>query len=219
MKISEILEMSYEQINKLSTRELLALTNQLNSAVNKRIRRLAESDEGIYSPAVQGLMEQQGIADTGEIPRLSTEGISGSGQQARNQALSAFRQARDFLMNKTSSVRGWQKYRNETRKRIGDAYKRSVVTLQQERTFWKAYNRYMTELHNDAIYDSNQVQKWMAKVIDEADRTLDEDDLLNALLNQEKREDVDDDPFNPRKKRNFEGVKFYAVDDVSPFES
>ena len=88
LKISDILNMSWDDLNSLSGKDLKAITSRLVSASNKRIKRLQNSPRGTSSFAYQ-TVEERGR-------KFSVRGLS------TNEVRTEFANARRFLNMKTS---------------------------------------------------------------------------------------------------------------------
>ena len=95
LSIKDIINMDFEDVQKLTRKELASLTSRLVSASNKRIRRL-EKSELSESPALRSLKSR-----TGNI-RLSVKGKS------QGQLQKTFTEAKHFLNLKTSTIGGYK---------------------------------------------------------------------------------------------------------------
>ena len=96
LSIKDIMNMEWDDIQKLTRKELSSITSRLVSATNKRIRRLESSDLG-ESPALRSIKTR-----TGE-DRLSVKGKS------HGQLQQVFTEAKHFLGLKTSTISGFNK--------------------------------------------------------------------------------------------------------------
>lgn len=105
MSIQDILNLEFEDIQKLTRKELAVVTSRLVSATNKRIRRLEKSDLG-ESPAIRSLKER-----TGE-DRLSVK------NKKQGQLQKVFTEAKHFLNLKTSTISGYKKVVKNIRKSV-----------------------------------------------------------------------------------------------------
>ncbi|WP_407416492.1 hypothetical protein [Methanobrevibacter sp.] len=108
LKINDILNIDLDTFNNLNESQLRAITSRLVSAGNKRIRRLEEHN--INSPALQGL---------GKNNRFSTKLSSDvkKGNQT-NKLREEFARARSFLVAETSTIKGFNKYKERTYERL-----------------------------------------------------------------------------------------------------
>ena len=88
LKISDIMDLSWEKLNSLNIEDMRLLTGRLVSASNKRIRRLSKATRGTSSFAYQ-YVEERG-------KNFSTRG------KDINQLRTEFKTAKQFLSMKTS---------------------------------------------------------------------------------------------------------------------
>ena len=108
LSIQDIMNIDVETFNQLGESDLRRITSRLVSASNKRIRALEK--RGIQSPAYLGL---------GTDVRFTTKTAKGtSKQQMANKIRQEFSRARRFLSSKTSSVRGYNEFVKETRRKL-----------------------------------------------------------------------------------------------------
>lgn len=117
-------KISYTEWQKLPRSEQRRLTSTLVSAVNKRIRRLGESEIGRLSPTYQAF-ERRGNQF------YTIKGLEGDALYNRFQAL-------QDTMNKATSVRGWKKQRQETLNRLN----LDGIDAESEKAFWDMFRRY-----------------------------------------------------------------------------
>lgn len=154
--------MSIEDIRQLNTRELSdaelkAAANRLNSAANKRVRRMMADEYGRNNPAFEKLEVKDGKA-------FSTKGL-----KTRAQIKAEFDRVRSFLdPSKTShTVKGWRK--------IVTKMKKKGVTEEQltSHEFWAMF-RYFYNQYVPNTYDSDtllrMVQAGDARGIDSYDK-------------------------------------------------
>ena len=129
LKITDIMDMDWNDLNKLTPQEMKQVTSRLVSAANKRIRRLEKAPRGTESFAYQ-VVEERGR-------KFSVKGKN------TNQLRNEFKNVRAFLKYKTSTTKGWKQYREKMEQRVSGA---TDGESQQwsERTwskFWKVYRR------------------------------------------------------------------------------
>ena len=113
MSIEDIINLDFEDIQKLTRKELATVTSRLVSATNKRIRRLEKSGLG-ESPALRSLKER-----TGE-DRLSVKG------KKHGQLQKTFTEAKHFLTLKTSTIGGYRKVVKNVRKTVSQRIGKDV---------------------------------------------------------------------------------------------
>ena len=91
MTTKEIMEMSFDDLNRLKFNDLKELTKILSKTANRRIRTIVDRYE--KTPAIEGIIESGG--------RFSVSGI-----KTLNTMRKEFARARNFLQDQTSVVRG-----------------------------------------------------------------------------------------------------------------
>ena len=188
LKISDIVSMDWEQLNKLSATDLKSLTNRLVSASNKRIRRLEKTERGKSSFAYQSV-EERGR-------KFSTRGKN------VNQLKQEFKLAKQFLGYKTSTVKGWKEYRTKVEQRTGYATEGESVNW-SERTwskYWKVYRRF-EETHGGTYKkgDSDRIQQMLTEIMKSSDKRKSADsfqkmieDEYQDMYESEEYDDIDD---------------------------
>lgn len=140
MTIEQIMDLSAEDLSKMSASEMKAVTQRLASAGNKRIARLerARSTYGgrkglaSQSPAYRAL-EGEG----GEIRKFSTSRrvLGYDRASAKGKLWAEFVRARKFLRAESSTTKGTRKMVRRIEERTGIKFKNKA----QARRFWKAY--------------------------------------------------------------------------------
>jgi len=98
LKIQDIIDMDWRDINKLSEKELRELSMRLNSAANKRLRRLEKSGMSEWSPAYQHIKRSGGD-------------FSVKGKDTKVSIKNEIQRASDFLRAQTSTDKGSKEYR------------------------------------------------------------------------------------------------------------
>lgn len=157
MTIQDIIDKSITDIQRMTEKEIRSIANQLTSASNKRLRRLQRSETGTSSPAYVK-------------ERFSTKG------KTRNQLIQMIKKEKDFLTSKTSTVRGWNRYRDELEKRLGGKIRKN-----QRKKFWRVYRKFQ-ESHAGGLLATDKGSERIQKYIREQyidNHVLDEDDLLD----------------------------------------
>lgn len=193
LSISDIMNMDWEQLNSLSESDFRKLTGRLVSASNKRVRRLSKTSRGTSSFAYQ-FTEERGRM-------FSTRGKN------LNQLRNEFKASKQFLQMKTSTVKGWNKYRKEMEQRTGYATENESMNW-SERTwskYWKVYRRF-EETHGGTMKkgDSDRIQKMLTEIMQSSDKRKSADsfqwmieDAYNEMYLNEMDDDFDlDDAFD-----------------------
>ena len=120
LTIEDILDMDFNDINKLNRKDLSAITSRLVSASNKRIRRLEKSTKGQTSPSLKNL-------------KGKTFSVKGKNT---NQLRQEFANAKNFLQNKTSTIQGWEKEKKAIAQRSG------FKNVKDSKKFWNVYSNF-----------------------------------------------------------------------------
>lgn len=97
MSINDIIDMDWKEINKLSERDLKQLSSRLNSAANKRLRRLESSGYSEWSPAYQHIKKSGGD-------------FSIKGKDTKVAIKNEIERASDFLRSKTGTTAGTREH-------------------------------------------------------------------------------------------------------------
>lgn len=157
MSVNSILNMDEKIFNKLNEKELRQITGRLVSAGNKRIRNLEK--QANRSPALRAIQRNGGT--------FSTKGKS------FDKVKSEFARAREFLKHETSTVKGWNKVRKDTRESLK---KENIEFTDSEwNWFWDTYDK-LTELNPDAKLQSIKynIFKQISDAINDTEKTPDE---------------------------------------------
>lgn len=99
MTTREILEMSFDDLNKLKFNDLKKLTKILSKTANTRIRTIVDRYE--KTPAIEGMIESGG--------RFGVSGI-----KSLNKMRKEFARVRNFLQDQTSLVRGVELWKDNS---------------------------------------------------------------------------------------------------------
>ena len=159
LKISDILNMSWDDLNSLSGKDLKAVTSRLVSASNKRIKRLQNSPRGTSSFAYQ-TVEERGR-------KFSVRGLT------TNEVRQEFSNARRFLNMQTSTVKGWKEYRENMNQRLTETLDVEELEWSEstESKFWKVYRRF-EETHGGKFKkgDSDRIQQMLTEMFESSDK-------------------------------------------------
>lgn len=170
LKISDIMDLSWERLNNLTLDEMRQLTGRLVSASNKRIRRLSKTTRGTSAFAYQYIEERGRM--------FSTRG------KDINQLRTEFKSAKQFLNMKTSTVKGWKKYRTEMEKRTGYAtYNESSEWSESTwKKYWKVYRRF-NEIHGGTFRkgDSDRIQTMLTEIMNSNDKRKSADSFQKMI--------------------------------------
>lgn len=170
LTIQNIMDLSWEDINALSDVDLKKITSRLVSASNKRIKRLSKAVRGKSSFAYQSV-EERGR-------KFSVRG------KDVNQVRQEFKNAKNFLQMKTSTVTGWNKYRKEMEERTGYATNGESLNWKDAtwKKYWKVYRRF-EESHGGTFKkgDSDRIQKMLTEIMDSNDKRKSADSFQRMI--------------------------------------
>ena len=130
MTVRELLDIDITDVNKFNEKTLRAAVQTLSSAANKRVRRINAA--GVISPAVRAVEQHGNFTPKGKN---------------RNQLLSEFVRAVNFLQSETSTVAGARKFTDNIRKNLGLNKTATAEEIASEnKGFWNTF----TDLYNNA---------------------------------------------------------------------
>lgn len=125
--IDEIMQLTLPELRQLTKTELAHMATQLNSAANKRIRRIEQAKQ--YSPAVASL-------------RAKDKQLKTSRTASKSQQIAAIRKATEFLQQKTSTVSGAKKYEQKISVAMtGKPGTLAKMSDAKKKRFWKHYRK------------------------------------------------------------------------------
>lgn len=188
LKITDIISMPWEELNKLTSSEFKQITNRLVSASNKRIRRLQKARRGTSSFAYQ-FAEERGR-------KFSTRG------KDLNSLRNEFRASKQFLQMKTSTVKGWKGVRESMEERTGYATNRESDEWSDNTwsKYWKVYRRF-EETHGGTFKkgDSDRIQQMLTELMESSDKRRSADyfsemieDAYTEMYESDMEDDIDD---------------------------
>ena len=108
MKWQDIARMSNLELSKLDTKTLRQYASQLNSVANKRLKNLR--DKGLESPATVNIKEKFSINRAKSLKNVPKEERMQIRAKELNEVREALTRAKNFLNNKTSTVKGYEKF-------------------------------------------------------------------------------------------------------------
>lgn len=190
LSIENILDLDMEDVAKLSKKNLSRLAGRIQSAANKRIKRLREKGVAEYSPAI--------IRSLGNRVKFSIKG------KTRNEILKEFKAIRRFLQAKTSSLSGFKAYKKRMESKIG-----TELDNEKMKKMWEIFRKYregniglfhrVNALAGGKTYGSDQAEKLIAEALKEGKSEGDIlqmlDDKMRATYEQleEKEEQYDEE--------------------------
>ena len=183
LKISDILNMDWSDLNAFTNKELKQITSRLVSAANKRVRKLEQSELGTSS------MAYQSVAKRGRL--FSVKGKN------TNQVRNEFKLVSNFLKMKTSTVSGWKSYQKDVAKKMKSASGIDISkwSAENKSKMWSVYRKF-EEQHGGEFKkgDSDRIIQYLMETLDKTE-TMTEDELLDALDSEyeDMYEDQEDD--------------------------
>ena len=188
LSINDIMNLSWERLNKLSEKELKQVTSRLVSASNKRLRRLENTTRGKSSFAYQT------VENRGRKFSVRGKDIDDTKQE--------FKLAKQFLNYKTSTVKGWKAYRESVEERTGYATEGESLNWTENtwKKYWKVYRRF-EEIHGGTYKkgDSDRIQKMLTEIMESNDKRKSADtfqkmieDEYADMYESDNEEDIDD---------------------------
>lgn len=134
--MTELLEMKWKDISALSTSELRELSQRLNSAANKRLRRIEQAGAQEFSPAYLGTRANRGD--------FSTKGLT-----TRTDLKNEIQRASAFLQSRTSTVRGAKEYKKTVEEMFTPDGEETLsvdeLSKKQKNTIFRALDRLREE--------------------------------------------------------------------------
>lgn len=162
MKITDIMNMSWDELNniaKTNPKDFRTLTSRLVSASNKRIRRLEKTKRGIHAPAYASV-------------RARGSKFSVRGKNV-NQLKNEFATAKHFLQMKTSTAKGWNRYRTMMEIRTGQFTDGESLNWSDHTwsKYWEIYRKFQ-EIHGGSFKpgDSERIQQLLTEILDTNDK-------------------------------------------------
>ena len=181
MKISDILNIV--DTKNISSKDLRKMTQQLQDAANKRVKRMMEDPIGSQSIVASKARER---ISRGQSGYFSMDGIT-SRAQLRNR----FREIQKFLGpdRPGSSLKAFKKEYAKIKKKLGG---------DPSSDFWKAY-RELARMYPDGNfpggYSSTEVQRLLMSTMDSSDNWEDALDktvrLMNGVYEEEEAQDYE----------------------------
>lgn len=136
MTVKEILDLDWSALSKISTPDLRKLSMQLNSAANKRLRRLEQAGFDEWSPAYG-------------YTRRSRGDFSVKGLTTRTELKNEIQRASSFLTSKTSTLKGAAEYKETAEKMFTPEGEEQIsledLTKKQKNTIFRALDRLREE--------------------------------------------------------------------------
>lgn len=191
----DYINMSPSQLMKKDKKELAKIVTIMDSAANKRLKRLREKGYG----------DAQAISQHSKM--FSSEGKFSVKGASIGQLRKQFVQVRAFLNSKTSNVRGAKKVEKELKKRLKI---KGELTKEKKSKLWNAYNHFIEQYGGDPstkqkMYDSTQVQQSIIDMIDAGDSEEDISYNLDVYMRREYEQQTEEEQqieFNYTSRNN-----------------
>ena len=187
----ELTEIDLGTLNSMSRSELAKAVSRMTDVTKKRLKTLEKNEE--YTPAYYGLKEKSMNGD------LSVKGKN------LNQLRAMYKQQKNFLTAKTSTMKGAEAVKKAEAERLGVKFE----SKEESKAFWKSYNKFLeTEEGKQAIYNkgSDVLQTQFADMYVKQEMT--EEEIAEHLKYQYEMQDFMD-------KGGFDNIfdDFYDLDD------
>lgn len=127
--------MTFTKFKKLPIEEQRRVTSILVSAMNKRIKRLGETEIGKLSPTYQAYLNRQ-KEGKGNDGYYSIKDVRNSTDDLRNRF-----EALAESLKKATSVREWKALRNKTL----SALNLEGIDMESEKAFWSMYRKFQED--------------------------------------------------------------------------
>lgn len=184
--IEGMLNLSAEELKKLSSAELREITNSMVSVANKRIKRIEKAGYGFASGALGQRRTKSGAIRkfTSKLPKSVTRKIKPvspdmtAKQRARQMKylhdrevdiqrsyLSKIGQLRNFLSAPSSTLEGAKKSAERIAEDLG-ATDYSELSRNQQNKFWKAYNELKKKYPDLMRSDGNRYMSLRTELFD-----------------------------------------------------
>lgn len=151
--------MTFTKFKKLPIEEQRRVTSILVSAMNKRIKRLGETEIGKLSPTYQAYLNRQ-KEGKGNDGYYSIKDIRNSTDDLHNRF-----EALAESLKKATSVREWKALRNKTL----SALNLEGIDMESEKAFWSMYRKFQEDKTQYKKYKkeiSNKVLYYIARTFE-----------------------------------------------------
>lgn len=155
----DILSMDWNDVRKLTDKEMKQLTSRLVSTANKRVRQLEKSKHGKLSYAYKV------VKDMGRKFSVRNKDLKQTQQEFKN--------VKQFLQLKSSSAKQWKKTMKSMEERVANYTGGESITW-SDRTwskFWEVYRRF-EENHGGTFKkgDSDRWQEYLTEMFFKSDK-------------------------------------------------
>ena len=150
LKVTDILEMDWNDLRKLDEKQMKQVTSRLVSVANKRLRKLESVKLGKYSMAYKKYQEQ------GRFYSVKNKDLKETQQEFRN--------VKQFLEMKSSSTREWKKIRSKMEQRVA-SYTDGESIQWGDKTwskYWTVYRQF--EENHRGTFKKGDSDRWQAQL-------------------------------------------------------
>jgi hypothetical protein len=188
----DILDMSWNEVNNMSQKELAKLTQQIGAVANKRVKRLHESEDN--PKVLQDFTEKVGN-------KVQTKGMN------INQLKKTFTQTQKFLNSPESTARGLKrKYENlksTIAKATGTNKNQVVLSKKEINTYFDLLDRYRDN-NPEAVYlyGSTRVMSELYNQYTQGNGQS-VDDVYNSMINKMREDTEKNDNNNESEYESF----------------
>lgn len=178
--LEQVYDVDVETFNKWNRQTLSAAVRRLSDAANKRIKRF--EDKGLETPAYLNVMKSGG--------KFSTRG------KTINQLRSEFIRVRDFLKMKTSTVRGYEKVKEDFFTRVNATTSQRISLSDDDlNRFWRIFDKTESSII-PFVKGSEQSQKMVFDVFIK-NENMSEEDIIKKIYQKfdiyyEEQEELND---------------------------
>lgn len=130
--------MNPNKLYNMSNEDLINLLHKQRAKISKRLHALEKVKGGTNAPAYN-TAEKHGLTKRRKYPNPNT--TTGDKDYERQQAIREAELNQNWLKNKTSTVKGW----NRTREDLLSKLDTDKLSTRTENKLWKAYNRMIRE--------------------------------------------------------------------------
>lgn len=188
VKSDVIMDTDLATLNSWDRRTIARAVRRLSDTANKRLRAFQE--KGVESPAFINAMRSGG--------KFTTRG------KTINQLRSEFIRARNFLRMKTSTQKGYTKFKTDFLDRVeATTTQRMILDDDALNKFWHAYDILQPEVAK-FVKGSEEQQKYVYDVFVQ-DISLDEDKLVEKLRKELGL------TYEEKQGKELSGIDFYSV--------
>ena len=149
LSTQDILSMDWNDVRKLTEKEMKQLTSRLVSTANKRVRQLEKTKHGKWSYAYKK------VKDMGRKFSVRNKDLKQTQQEFKN--------VKQFLEMKTSSAKQWNKSMKQMEQRVANVTGESIQW--SDRTwskYWEVYRKF--EENHGGTFKKGDSDRWQERL-------------------------------------------------------